>query len=205
MFQNVYTISFIILLFAVLSDLLVPFILGNKYPGYSHLLHTISTLGTDVSPVKKYECANLAVVGILFIIFSLAQYFTIKTKNWAFNWYLISIGVYGAGCILAGLFPEDEKGQGETVNGKIHGIASGIGFLFLIAAPIFAVWIKALFSIVILNIAFFALGLLSFIVFLISEGRERGILRYSGLLQRINLCVLYLSLIVNFLGLRFYT
>jgi len=31
---------------------------------------------------------------------------------------------------LAGIFPEDPEGITETISGKIHGIASGLGFLF---------------------------------------------------------------------------
>lgn len=42
-----------ILIVAALADLLIPVILGLKYPGYDHFRDTISTLGTKESPVRK--------------------------------------------------------------------------------------------------------------------------------------------------------
>jgi len=66
-------IFLVILMLATLGDLLIPVIIGIKYPGYSHLIDTISTLGTDKSPVQKFQCITLIVVGILFIIFSFGQ------------------------------------------------------------------------------------------------------------------------------------
>ena len=121
-----------ILLLATLGDLFIPIIIGSKYPGYNHLMDTISTLGTNKSPAQKFQCINLIIVGILFIVFSVGQGLAFIQINWYHRLFILGIVLFGIGTILAGIFPEDPKGIAETVSGKIHGIASGLGFIFLI-------------------------------------------------------------------------
>ena len=200
--RTIYYLSFIVLLIAVLSDLLVPIIIGTKYPGYNHFMQTISTLGTKNSPVQKYQCINLIIVGVLFIIFSLGQYFIFDQKTWAHNWYTAGIIIFAIGCIFAGIFSEDIQGVSETSSGKIHGIASGIGFLFLILNPLWAVWIRDFSKFQILNIILLVLGLITFVLFLLSENRTAGFLRFTGLFQRLNLLILYGVLILNYFRLK---
>ena len=120
----------VILLLATSGDLIVPMIIGIKYPGYNHLIDTISTLGTHKSPVQKFQCTNLIMVGILFILFSLGQGLAFTQIKWCHRLFILGIILFGIGTILAGIFPEDSKDIAETVSGKIHGIASGIGFIF---------------------------------------------------------------------------
>ena len=202
MLGTIYYLSFIVLLIAVLSDLLIPIIIGIKCPGYNHFVQTISTLGTENSPVQKYQCMNLIIVGVLLIIFSLGQYFVFDQKSWAHNLYTAGIVIFAIGCIFAGLFPEDIQGVAETSSGKIHGIASGIGFIFLILNPLWAVWIKEFNKIPIINIILLVLGLITFIIFLLSENKTTGFLRFTGLFQRLNLIILYGVLILNYFRLK---
>lgn len=197
--NTIHMLLFSLLVVAALSDLIVPVFLGNKYPGYNHFMHTISTLGTSNSPVQKLQCINLVAVGTLFVIFAIGQHFLFESITWAHNFYTIGMVLYDLGCIIAGIFPEDAQGVSETKSGKIHGIASGIGFLFLIMNPLWAVWIKEFQANRILNIAFFIIGLLSFIAFILSENKSKGLLRFTGLYQRINLLILYGALIMNFM------
>ena len=196
--STIYIISFLILITASLIDLLVPVIIGFRYPDYNHLVQTISTLGTYKSPVKKYESTNLKIVGTLFIVFSILQYIIINESTWAYNWYTAGIIVYGVGCILAGFFSEDEKNTPETLSGKIHGISSGIGFIFLILNPLWALWINQFRNLITINLILFILGIITFVLFLLSESKINGILKYTGLFQRLNLIILYLALILNY-------
>jgi len=188
-----------ILAAASVIDLLVPLIISRKYPGYNHLTDTISTLGSADSPVKKYQGINLVIAGILFILFSTGEYLYSDQKSWSFIWYSVSIIIFGIGCIFAGFFPEDIQGSPETISGKIHGITSGIGFLFLISAPLSAIWIKELEPLKTLNLILFIPGLLTFALFIISEKITSGILKFTGLFQRLDLVILYGSLNTNFL------
>lgn len=203
MSKIIYNFSFAVLLIASLSDLLVPIIIGTKYPGYNHFIQTISTLGTKNSPVQNYQSINLMIVGILFLIFSIGQYLLFHHRTWAHNWYTIGIIIFGVGCVLAGIFPEDVQGTPETINGKIHGIASGIGFLFLIMNPLWAVWINDFAYIKKINIILFVLALITFILFIFSENKTTGFLKFTGLFQRLNLIALYLSLILNYWEIKY--
>ena len=200
--NNLYLSLLVVLLLASLSDLFIPFFVGKHYPGYSHVKHTISTLGTCNSPVQKIQSTTLIVVGILFVIFALGQQYLFSQQNWASNMYVIGIILFGVGCIFAGIFPEDIKSIPETLSGKIHGIASGMGFLFLILCPLWAIWIQDFGTSKLLNIIIFILGLLTFILFLTSENKDTGILAYTGLYQRLNLIALYSALIINFVNMK---
>ena len=193
------SIFLVVLLLATLGDLFIPIIIGNKYPGYNHLIDTISTLGTNKSPVQKFQCINLIAVGILFIIFSVGQGLAFTQIKWSHRLFILNIVLFGIGTILAGIFPEDPKDIAETVSGKIHGIASGIGFIFLILNPLWAIWVAEFKDLRCINIILFILAILTFILFMLSENIDSGILRYTGLFQRLNLIILYGHLILNYI------
>jgi hypothetical protein len=196
--ETVFIIFLTIILIAVIGDFMVPFIIGTKYPGYSHLIHTVSALGTSKSPVKKYESINLIIVGILFTIFSIGQWLLFTQKNWGNYLYLVGLLIFGIGSIFAGLYPEDSTGEAETVSGRIHGIASGIGFIFLILNPLWAIWISEFEHLKIVNLIFFIFAILTFILFLFSEKKITGFFKYTGLFQRINMLILYGNIIMNY-------
>ena len=167
--------------------------------GYNHLVDTISTLGTNNSPVQKFQCINLITVGILFITFSVGQGLAFTQIKWCHRLFVLGIVLFGVGTILAGIFPEDPKDIAETVSGKIHGIASGIGFIFLILNPLWAIWIAEFKDLRYINMTLFVLAVLTFILFMISENISSGILKYTGLFQRLNLFILYGHLILNYI------
>ena len=196
-YQSIFCL--VILLLAALGDLFIPVIVGMKYPGYHHLIDTISTLGTNESPVQKFQCINLIAVGILFLIFSIGQGLSFTQINWCHGLFILGIVLFGIGTILAGTFPEDPKGIAETVSGKIHGIASGIGFIFLILNPLWAIWIAEFKDLRQVDITLFILAILTFILFVVSENIDNGILKYTGLFQRLNLVILYGHLILNYI------
>lgn len=188
-----------ILLLATLGDLFIPIIIGVEYPGYNHLIDTISTPGTNKSSVQKFQCMNLIAVGILFIIFSVGQGLAFTQIKWCHRLFILGIVLFGVGTILAGIFPEDPKGIAETISGKIHGIASGVGFIFLILNPLWAIWIAEFKDLRYVNMTLFVLAVLTFIFFMVSENIDSGILQYTGLFQRLNLIILYGHLILNYI------
>ena len=191
-------IFLVILLLATMGDLFVPIIISVKYPGYNHLVDTISTLGTNESPVQKFQCVNLIAVGILFIVFSVGQGLAFTQIKWCHTLFILGIVLFGVGSILAGIFPEDPKGIAESISGKIHGIASGLGFIFLILNPLWAIWIVEFKDLRQVNITLFILAILTFFLFMASENADNGILKYTGLFQRLNLVILYGHLILNY-------
>ncbi len=192
-------ITLVFIFIASAADLLVPFIISRKYPNYSHLKLAISELGSRVSPVRKMESANLIFVGALLIIGGFLHAFLFLSSNGFKNLYILGIVIFGLGCIIAGKFPEDPKGEEESRDGKIHGIGSGLGFLFLLVCPLWAVFIDEFKSLQLLNCLFFIMGLVTFTLFIISEKKD-GLLGLTGLWQRANLVVLYACLVLNLIN-----
>jgi ABC-type Mn2+/Zn2+ transport system permease subunit len=81
----------------------------------------------------------------LFVCFGIGQGLQFQNLTWAHWIYLWGIVAFGIGAgIIAGIFPEDTRGVEETVSGKIHGIFSGLGFIFLILNPLWALCIDEL-------------------------------------------------------------
>ncbi|MCS6881949.1 MAG: DUF998 domain-containing protein [Oscillochloridaceae bacterium] len=188
-----------VLIIAICIDLIAPVALATRYPGYSHLHDTISTLGTSRSPVQQQQGAALAAVGGLLLVFAVGQALAFQKMRWSHVLFLLGITLFGIGSILAGIFPEDPSDVEETISGKIHGIASGIGFLFLMLNPLWALWIDEFGRLKVLNAILFPAAILPSAAFLLSESRTTGILRYTGLFQRLNLCILYGNLLLNYL------
>jgi len=187
---------------AAAGDFIVPGIISKYYPNYSQLHDTISTLGTNKSPVKKQASTWLIALGFLLICFGIGQ--SIKFvdhtwKHWLYTWGIIAYGI-GAG-IISGIFPEDPRGFEETNSGKIHGIGAGLGFIFLLLNPLVALGIDEFNGLELFNIILFAIGVITFILFLVSEKNEKGVLALSGLWQRINLLALYSPIIINYLAI----
>ena len=192
-------------------DLIGPMIISKGYSGYNHLTMTISELGSKNSPVRKKESAFLVISGIIFVFSGVLHPFITVSKTIFSALYWIGIVVYGSGTILAGLFSEDSVGEPETINGKVHGIASGLGFLCLILNPLWAIFISNIESseyLVLINILFFGGSIITFVLFVISgksmketkieEKKGRlGFLRWCGLYQRLNILILYSSLVFN--------
>lgn len=200
--MNQYRVFLLILLLATIGDLIIPVIIGRKYTDYNHFTETISALGSKDSPVQKYQCLNLILVGFLFVIFSAGQTLVFTQIKWSHTLFILGIILFGVGTIIAGFFPEDPKGIQETVSGKIHGIASGIGFLFLILNPLWALWIDDLKNLRNVNLILFVLAVFTFVLFLLSENKDTGFLKYTGLFQRLNLIILYGNIVMNYIWLK---
>ncbi len=197
---NVYFPILLIGFVAMIGDFVVPLILGIKYPNHNALYDVISELGTQGSPVTKQISAWLIIEGILFICFGIGQGLQFRNQTWAHWIYLWGILVFGIGAgVIAGIFPEDTKGAEETITGKIHGIFSGLGFMFLIMNSLWALWIDELNGLEGLNTILFILGVITFGLFVASEKKEAGILGMSGLWQRLNMLVVYSAILINFI------
>lgn len=183
----------------MIADFIVPAILGKRYPNYSHLYAAISELGTKKSPVRKELSIWLIILGVLFLLFGIGQSVQF-TRHTIFHWmYLWGIAAFGVGAgIIAGIFPEDAAGTTETSSGKVHGIFAGLGFLFLLLNPLWALWIFEFSALKTLNLMSFGVAGSFFILFILSKGK-RGIFGMSGLWQRFYLLAAYCMLLMNFI------
>ena len=188
---------------AVIGDFIIPTVISRRYPNYSQLHDTISTLGTNESPVKKPTSRWLVALGLLLICFGIGQSLQFIDHTWKhllYIWGIIAFGV-GAG-IMAGVYPEDPKGMEETNTGKIHGISAGLGFMFLLLNPMLALGIDEFNGLEWFNCIFFAVGVITFILFIVSGKKRNGILALSGLWQRFNLLAVYSPLLLNYIATK---
>lgn len=183
---------------AMAGDFVIPWILGRRYPGYSHLRDTISTLGTTGSPVKRQLSIWLIVLGVCFLGFAVGQALQFRVFTWRHWSYLLGIVAFGLGAgIVAGLFPEDAAGTEETATGKVHGIGSGLGFILLLLVPLWARGMIEFAAVRGWNTLGFLAGFISFTLFMVS-GKSSGFLKeWTGLWQRLYLAVMYGVLLIN--------
>ena len=201
-----FWIGLVIGLIGMAGDFVVPLILGRHYPGYSHLRDTISTLGTDESPVKRQLSVWLIVLGAGFLVFAAGQGTQFHPFTWRHWLYLTGIVAFGLGAgMVAGVFPEDAPGTPETLSGKIHGLGAGIGFILLLLEPLWARGMAECSSVRGWNTLGFSVALVAFTLFLAS-GKSSGFLaQWTGLWQRIYLAVIYFVLAMNALVIRAFT
>jgi len=183
---------------AMAGDFVVPWILARSYPGYSHLRDTISTLGTDESPVKRQTAVWLIFLGICFLVFAAAQATQFRVFTWRHALYLTGIVAFGIGAgIVAGIFPEDTPKMDETLSGKVHGIGSGIGAILLLLAPFWARGMAEFAELKTWNTSGFIIALMAFLLFLISGKTGASLTRLTGLWQRLYLAALYGTLLAD--------
>lgn len=195
-----YKVSFCLGIAACFGDLLVPFLLEPKKGNYSHLYDAISGLGTKESPTYKQTSIWLVGFGVAFVLFAFG--FLIKIGilpiiHLAFGLSMMSFGI-GAG-IISGIFPEDPKGEPETIHGKIHGISAGLGSIGLLLSIFLAYWIKNMPINKWPACLFFIIALLSFMLFLGTKNKVKGsgVLAMAGLWQRVFLTICYLFFVTN--------
>jgi hypothetical protein len=182
---------------ASVGDFLVTIVLGFLYPDYNHFKLVMSELGAPGSPVAVWIGLWWVVFGFLFIAFAagFAMAFT-SGKKWALIVPLL-IGLFGLGAgIGAGLFPMDPAGGETTRAGELHDVFAGAGFFALAFVPLVSLAVfprQRAAGMHWLSIAVFVLGLISLVLFVISEDMPsaQGILSYTGLWQRLFLLVHY--------------
>lgn len=183
---------------ATVGDVVVSLILGFFYPNYNHVELVMSELGTSQSPVALWINLWWVIFGVLFVVFALGVWRAFASDGPAGVIVALLIAVFGlAAGLAAGLFPMDPGGAEITLSGRLHGILGGIGYLALMVVPLVA---RPLFPQTRasrwLSIAAFVLGVVSFVLFVISEDAPSGagILSYAGLWQRVFLLDYYVYL-----------
>ena len=115
-------------------------------------------------------------------------------------WILLAI--YGIGCeIVSGFCPLNENRQEKDIITKIHGGASAIGFMTLLAVPLLLAILQ--FRTVqgftgLISLVCFLAAFMFFCFFIMGEKELFGstVLRYGGLWQRLVLLCCYLPLFV---------
>lgn len=110
--------------------------------------------------------------------------------------------LFGVGaCILSSIFSVEDKRSIESIEGKVHGIGSGVGFIALAFMPLIISKLSYMKGESLLGIIFiiiFIINIIIFTLFIMSE-KDRfsnTLIGLSGLWQRLLLVSFYIPLVI---------
>lgn len=181
---------------ACIGDLLVLFIMGRKYPGYSQFSDTISSLGASASPVSNQVSLWWIILGFLFIAFAAGFAAEYKERGRPVIIAAFLIVVYGLGEGMgSGLFKADHVGSSLTGSAIIHDAIGGLGIVAVLILPLVMRRIfrdekhRAFYS---FSTVIFYTGIITSLLFLSRYSGDNFLGRYTGLWQRMSLVNIYL-------------
>lgn len=189
----------IILLFTIIGEFLLPWILKHFYTGYDSKKMVMSALGNPKSPVRFVYNSWLIWLGCFLLFSAVVYYHAYKETSFILSHLLflsISIFALGAG-LLSGIFSVNESKNIDTIASKIHGAGAAIGFMTLLFFPLLNGILdfkkKDTLS-GIINIFAFILSFLSFIFFIMGDKEQfqNTVFTYEGLWERVTLFCMYI-------------
>lgn len=194
--KNLVRLSSVLCIAACIGDLLVLFILGRKFPGYSQVSDTISLLGASVSPVSNQVSSWWIILGLLFIVFAAGFAAEYKERGRPVIIAALLIVVYGLGEGMgSGLFKADHVGDALTVSALIHDTIGGIGIVAVLILPLV---MRRIFRdeknqvFYVFSTVIFYVGIFTSLLFLSRYSGDNFLGRYTGLWQRMSLVNIYL-------------
>lgn len=190
------------LIFTVLGEMIIPFILAPFYKGYHHTTMAISLLGNENSPVRLPFNIWMLVAGVLFLASIPSIYLAYcNVSKPLIIIVTLFVGIFAIGaCIFSCFFSVNESKDVVTTASKIHGAGSAIGFMLLLFVPL-------LLSIIsfktgdkftgIIIAACFVADLVFFILFIMADKPQfqNTIVGKEGLWQRLNLLFMYIPFV----------
>lgn len=191
-----------ILLFTVIGEFFLPWILCQYYARYNSKTMVMSALGSPQSPVRVIYNIWLIWLGGFLLFVAIAYFFTTRTDFPILSvLLLISMGTFAVGAELAsGIFHVNENKEIVTTASKIHGISAAIGFMALLFFPL----LNGILAFKQENIIFgvvcvisFILALIFFICFILGDKEQfqNTMLRYEGIWERLTLLCMYIPLV----------
>ena len=187
---------------ACTGDFFFTFLYGSRYPGYSQISDTMSSLGASVSPVSDEISFWWVILGILIIIFALGFRIALSPADRFVKisfWMMILYGM-GEG-MGSGLFKADLIDNSQGSSFIIHDILGGTGVAAILILPLFVRKILPFSSsrtFVRYSRVVFISGLFCLILFsfrFISDSFS-SLARYKGLWQRLFVLDYYLYMLV---------
>ncbi len=191
-----------LLLFTVVGEFLVPYVLSKFYVTYNSKLQVMSVLGSPQSPVRIFYNIWLIWLGILLSMAAIVFWYDGKAvSNFlaVISMVLILIFAIGAG-ILAGFYSVNETKEMLTIPSKIHGFGAAIGFMALLFFPLINSLIefkKGNIIAGIVGIISFVMACAFFVLFILGDKEEfkNSIVRYEGLWERLTLASMYIPFV----------
>ena len=197
----------IILLFTIIGEFLVPWILEQFYAAYNGKTMVMSALGSPQSPVRFVYNLWLIWLGG-FLTYTAGAYFLSLRARFPVLavFMLLSIGIFAVGAgLISGFFSVNESKDIITTASKIHGVGAAIGFMallfFSLLNGIVSVKQKDIIGCV-FSISSFFLALAFFICFIMGDKEQfqNTILKYEGLWERLTLFCMYVPFIYRAIG-----
>lgn len=196
-----------ILLFTIIGEFIVPWILEQFYSEYNGKIMVMSALGSPQSPVRLIYNLWLVWLGGFLAYTAGAYFLSLRAKFPVLAVFmLLSIGIFAVGAgLISGFFSVNESKDIVTTASKIHGVGAAIGFMTLLLFPLLngIVSFKQNNMIEgIISISSFVLSLIFFACFVMGDKEpfQNTFLKYEGLWERLTLFCMYVPFIYRAIG-----
>lgn len=200
-----------ILLFTIIGEFIVPWILEQFYSEYNGKIMVMSALGSPQSPVRLIYNLWLVWLGGFLAYTAGAYFLSLRAKFPILAVFmLLSIGSFAVGAgLISGFFSVNESKDIVTTASKIHGAGAAIGFMALLIFPLLngIVSFKQNNMIEgIISISSFVLSLIFFACFVMGDKEQfqNTILKYEGLWERLALFCMYIPFVYNSMSNLFF-
>lgn len=200
-----------ILLFTIIGEFIVPWILEQFYSEYNGKIMVMSALGSPQSPVRLIYNLWLVWLGGFLAYTAGAYFLSLRAKFPILAVFmLLSIGIFAVGAgLISGFFSVNESKDIVTTASKIHGVGAAIGFMALLIFPLLngIVSFKQNNMIEgIISISSFVLSLIFFACFVMGDKEQfqNTILQYEGLWERLALFCMYIPFVYNSMSNLFF-
>ncbi len=196
-----------ILLFTIIGEFMVPWILEQFYSEYNGKIMVMSALGSPQSPVRFVYNLWLVWLGG-FLAYTAIAYFLSYRARFPVPavLMLLSIGLFALGAgLISGLFSVNESKSIVTTASKIHGVGAAIGFMALLLFPLLNGMVSFKQNDTtqgVISIISFVLSLISFACFVMGDKEQfqNTLLKYEGLWERLTLLCMYIPFIYKVMG-----
>lgn len=189
-----------ILLFTIIGEFIVPWILEQFYSEYNSKIMVMSVLGSPQSPVRLVYNLWLVWLGG-FLAYTAGVYFmSFRAKFPVLAVFML---------LSIGFFSINESKYIVTTASKIHGIGAAIGFMALLLFPL----LNGIVSFKqndtaegIISISSFVLSLIFFACFVMGDKEQfqNTPLKYEGLWERLTLFCMYIPFVYKSMSNLFF-
>lgn len=196
-----------ILLFTIIGEFFLPWILEQFYAEYNGRIMVMSALGSPQSPVRLIYNLWLIWLGGYLAFTAGAYFLQLRVKFPVLAVFMfLSIGIFAVGAgFISGLFSVNESKDIVTTASKIHGVSAAIGFMALLFFPLLNGIVSFKEKDIIggiISIVSFVLSLVFFVCFVMGDKEEfqNTFLKYEGLWERLTLFCMYIPFIYRTIG-----
>ena len=192
----------IILLFTIIGEFFIPWVLERFYAEYNGKIMVMSALGNPQSPVRLIYNLWLIWLGGFLTFTAIVYFLSIRVRFPVLAVFvLLSIGIFAIGAgRISGFFSVNESKNIVTAASKIHGISAAVGFVIFLFFPLLngiLAFKQNDFIFGVVSIISFILALVFFICFIMGDKEQfqNTMLKYEGIWERLTLLCMYIPFI----------